>query len=301
MRPIVPSRSPVPALVLVVALSLAAVGCTGDDDAEPPASSEATTGAPEPTGPATTVGAPAPTGPAEGAPPVDAAAVPDGAEPAPTPVEAVEALLTAERAGDHAASYALLAASARAALPSERDWQRQRDLLPPIRDFEVDAAATDGGRVEVVVDHEPRLDPFVGLGARERQVWTAVETADGWLVAADPEREYLLPPDQGAADAARRWAEAVQDCDPAAAEPLEAVDILFGDVTAAGGLCGTDGAIEVGGVGPLVPGPAAQDIVDQYSTDAQLWARTVRVDGPASFGVVLAPLGDEWRVLAITL
>jgi hypothetical protein len=164
--------------------------------------------------------------------------------------------------------------------------------------FEIESPGEEA--TVAVVEHEPGLDPFVGLGARERQTWTGVETASGWLVNGEPEREYLLPPDEGAAVAARSWVEAVQACDRPAAQELQAVAELFGDLTPADDLCGREGEVVTGDVGMLASGPASGDIVAQYTTDALVWTRLVRVESPVVLGVVVAPIGDEWRVLGVT-
>jgi hypothetical protein len=224
--------------------------------------------------------------------------VPDGAVGAPDLATAVEALLTAEAAGDHAASYARLSAASRAEFPSASAWERRREQLPVITGFEIESPGVEA--TIAVVDHEAGLDPFVGLGARERQTWTGIETASGWLVDAEPEREYLLPPDEGAATAAQQWAEAVQACDRTAAQELQAVPELFGDLAPADGLCGSEGEVVTGDVGMLASGPASGDIVAQYTTDALVWSRLVRVDAPVALGVVMAPIGDDWRVLGVT-
>ena len=60
------------------------------------------------------------------------------------------------------------------------------------------------------------------------------------------------------------------------------------------------GAIEVGALVPLPPGPASTDLVAQYSADVDQWARAVPVTAPVRFTVVLAPLGDAWRVIAVS-
>jgi hypothetical protein len=191
-------RAPAPlvALVTVLALAFAAGACSDDDD-------DGGTG-----GAATTTAAGAPGGVA------DPTAVPTGATPADSLEAAVQTLLTAEQAGDHATSYALLDAVSRAEFTSQGDWERRRSQLPTMTGFRIERAEDTG--VVALVQHQPGLDPFVGLSADERQTWTGVETALGWLVDGEPDRVYVLPPDDAVAPAAKTWAEAVQRCDQAA-------------------------------------------------------------------------------------
>jgi hypothetical protein len=46
-------------------------------------------------------------------------------------------------------------------------------------------------------------------------------------------------------------------------------------------------------------GPAATEIVAQYSSDALSWARAVVISGPVRFVVVTAPIGEDWKVIGI--
>jgi hypothetical protein len=228
----------------------------------------------------------------------DPTAIPQGAIPADSLEAAVTTLLTAEQAGDHATSYALLSAISRAEFTSPADWERRRSQLPAMTGFRVERA--DDAGVVALVEHQPGLDPFVGLSATERQTWTGVRTRLGWLVDAEPDRQYVLPPDDGVAAGATTWLQAVQRCDEAAAGAAQAVTELFGDLAKADGLCGATGDVVTGAVGSLEAGPASSDIVAQYTTDALAWSRVVRVSAPVALGVVMAPIGSEWKVLGIT-
>lgn len=180
------------------------------------------------------------------------------------------------------------------------DWAELRSDVPPIERFTIDTSQS-AARVEAIVEHEPGLDPFIGLSAaRERQTWIAAKEAGGWLVAGVPEVEYLLPADSDAPPAVRAWATAVQACDEAKAGELQAVEELFGQSEASTELCGSEGAVTVGSVGPVAAGPDSADLVAQYSTDVLQWARVVEVTGPTSpFSVVVAPIGDSWLVLGL--
>jgi hypothetical protein len=228
----------------------------------------------------------------------DPAAVPVGATPADSLEAAVTAVLNAEQRGDHATSYGLLSAASRAEFASPADWERRRSQLPALTSFRVERA--DDAGVVARVEHQPGLDPFVGLSETERQTWTGVKTARGWLVDGEPDREYVLPPDTGVAPAATAWLQAVQRCDEAGAGALQAVTELFGDLSTTQGLCGSTAAVVTGAVGPLEAGPGSSDIVAQYTTDALAWSRVVRVTAPVTLGVILAPIGTDWKVLGVT-
>lgn len=253
-----------------------------------------------------------PSGPAEqGAPGLGttlaAQAVPDP-QPAPRSrlVEAVEALLEAERRGDTAASFLLLSRQSRAEYKDVADWTMRRQQLPRVIAFRIDPASQgERGEMEskvvAVVEHVPGLDPFKGLSlAQERQVFIGRRDGAGWLVDGDPETEPILPAEALAVEAATAWVAAVQACDKDRADKLQAVPTIFGSAEGAVGLCGTTGPVGTEGVVRLAPGVASTDIVAQYSSDALAWARVVRITTPAPFGVVLAPLGDRWKVLGLT-
>lgn len=231
-------------------------------------------------------------------------------DPQPTPrprlADAVRDLLAAERAGDHQASFLLLSRQSREEYADVADWTARRQELPAVTGFRIDPgsdgkAADAAGLVVAVVEHEPGLDPFKGLSpARDTQTFTGRREGAGWLVDGDPKIEPILPPEPLAVEAAAAWVSAVQSCDQGEAAGLQAVSTLFGSARGAAGLCGKTGPVTPGAVGRLSPGIASTDIVAQYTTDALVWARVVRVTSPSAFGVVLAPIGDGWKVLGVT-
>jgi hypothetical protein len=269
------------ALVVVLgASSLAA--CSGDDDDA---------------GSATTTAPSAATTTTPGTAPVGAA--PEGALPRPSAVEAVEALLAAEVELDRATSFTTIGGALRDEFPTLGAWERRRNQLGTPTDFGVEPGPTDDV-VLATVTHEPSLDPFRGLiFAEEHQTWTAVAVDGGWLVAAEPEVEPVVPDEALAVETATAWAEAVRACDPETAATFEGVSILFGDGSVALGLCGASTGVEAGTPGPLPSGVVSADIVAQYSSDALLWARVVPITAPIFFGVVLAPIGSGWKVIGL--
>lgn len=251
----------------------------------------------------------------DGAPPtrevttttVAVAALPD---PQPTPrrrlADAVTDLLAAEQRLDHGASFLLVSRQTRLEYKDVADWTKRRQELPAVKGFrlapESEGAAGDrAGKVAAEVEHEPGLDSFRGLSpARETQTFIGRREGDGWLVDGDPNTEPILPPEPKAVEVATAWVAAVQACDQPKAGRLQAVAILFGSADGAVGLCSKSGPVTPGAVGPLSAGVASTDIVAQYTSDALVWARVVRVTSPGVFGVVLAPIGDSWLVLGLT-
>jgi len=236
-------------------------------------------------------------------PPPSSASTTTGPGESPTPrataAEALDALLRAEQQGDHATSYRLLDRSGRDQYRDLAEWTRRRTQLPPVTDFTIER--DHGRRVVAEVRHQPGLDPFTGLSAaRERQSWTASKVGDGYLLAAEPDVEYLLPPDDEATAAVLQWAEALQACNQTVAESKQAVRPLYGVSAGAGRLCGSTAPLAAGDVTKLAGGPGSAELVAQYSTDALAWARVVPLRGPQpSVHVVVAPIGESWQVVAV--
>lgn len=233
------------------------------------------------------------------APPATTSAGAAGPTPKASSREAVEALLAAEQAGDHDASYRLLTGAGRTAL-SAAAWARRRSEVAAVTGFTIERA--DARRVVVVVEHEPGLDPFVGLSpARERQTWRARKEGSGWLLEPEPDVVALHPADAGAPPATLAWARAVQACDTAAARSHQAVDVLYGTTDVAAKLCGTTTSLTVGRPGAVTAGPSSQELIAQYGVEVLEWARSVGVTGgERPFHVVLAPIGSVWRVVGVS-
>ena len=94
---------------------------------------------------------------------------------------AVVALLDAEKAGNHRASFTFLTTSSQASYPSPDVWATHRVGTAPVTTFRVESSS--GAEVRVLVEHKPAIDPFVGLQfAQEHQTWHARRESGGWLV-----------------------------------------------------------------------------------------------------------------------
>jgi len=225
----------------------------------------------------------------------------DGArQPQATPDAAVTALLDAEQRGDHEASFRYLSTASLRAYPDAEAWGKHRTELPEVTGFSV--TSVDDTWVVTTVSHTPGLDPFVGLStAQDTQRWRVVRESSGWLVDADPEISFDLPNDGAATEAALRWAKAAQACDKQAALALQVDSELLGAVGGAPRLCRSPGSLRASKPKFVEPGLDSADLVAQYGEAAFAWAKVVQIEGaPDPFGVVLAPIGADWRVLGTT-
>lgn len=222
-----------------------------------------------------------------------------GRAPADSPEAAVRALLDAEVGRDHDAAFNLLSSAGLQIYPDAESWFRRRIQLPEITAFDI--ASVDGDVVVVTAEHDPGLDPFVGLRAsRDTQRWTTVHEGDGWLVEPEPEITLDIPDDAPAVDVASEWATAMQKCDESAAAALQVEPALLGLSSELPKICGSTGAVDASTVESITPGPASADLVAQYGDAAFTWARSVHVAiDDVDVMVLLAPIGDAWRVVGV--
>lgn len=219
--------------------------------------------------------------------------------PKETPEAAVLALLSAEKSRTRAVSYALLSASGRATYRDPEAWGTRRLELPLVTGFRL--VSVDGSVVNVVVEHTPGIDPFVGLQfAQEVQSWRTQKVSDGWLVDPEPEVNPILPPVDGVRDTATKWLDARKRCDDAPARALQAVRTPFGASVAASALCGSTQSPTVAKPTSVVPGPETAALVAQYGNGVLRYVRQTQITvGTQSFTMFLVPIGAEWRVVAV--
>lgn len=217
-------------------------------------------------------------------------------QPANSIGEAVTTVLAAEQQNDPAKSFALLAPDSRKDYKDVAGWSNRLKELPAVTGFKLDKS--NGTSQVATVNHKAGLDPFIGLSpAQERQTWKGAKFPKGWLLSADPQTDPILPGDDKAPPAAKAWVEAVQACDQARATAMQAISTLFAAVTPT--ICKVPGVVATGNVEKLAEGPASTNIVAQYTPDALTWARVVPVTGPVAVKVILAPIGNEWKVLGL--
>ena len=220
---------------------------------------------------------------------------------ADSPEAAVEGFLDAEVEGDLDTSFTFLPAAARTELGSPAAWRAAHArLIAPVTDFEVGEVREAGERAEVaaLVDFEPGLDRIVGLTPAQARVrWTVVQEPDGWVIDLESSAmEPILPDDSTVDDAVQAWAEALQRCD--GRPPNEHDEGLVGYPARADALCGADGAVRLGRVGPL-PEIESSPFTAAFGGDVTTWSRKVAVEAPVGLQVVVAPVGDEWTVIGV--
>jgi hypothetical protein len=226
--------------------------------------------------------------------------VPPGAG-AESPEAAVTGFLDAEVDDDFETSFGYLADADRSLFVSGAGWVASHaNELPPIEGYElVEVGTVEDGRalVSTEVRFEPGLDPVIGLTPEEATVeWEVLEGQDGaWGVRLEGSTfAPRYPSEDGVVPAAASWAEARQRCEA----PANERGGLVGNPALADQLCDTSGAVDIGEV-ELLGDADAQPIFTAFGAEAAAAARVVSVDGPASFRVVLVPIGDDWTVVAV--
>ncbi|HKE97517.1 MAG TPA: hypothetical protein VKG45_01090 [Actinomycetes bacterium] len=216
---------------------------------------------------------------------------------------ALAAFLGAQAKGDFARGYALLDRAGRARYPTVEDWvAAQDDRLQPTT-WQVGAErAAAGGAVDVRADvlHRAGVDPFSGLTpGRTDELWRLQREQGAWRVAADPlEQAPVLPSDRLAPAAVQSWLDRLAACDQAGAARLEAGGERYGPESLAQLPCREHGRWAAGAAAGLDQATDASSYVAAFGPDVQDWARLVPVHKEGTrFNVVVAPLGDGWRVL----
>ncbi len=243
---------------------------------------------------------------------VDVSALaPDPAgEAAPSPEAAIEQFLRAEIDGDFATSFGLLAAEERLDVPTLADWIDAHVDFPQYTGFELtemsdgesDRAEETGGRVATgTATLVPTLDEFNGLFPASGELRVLVVPEDeGWRVAYN---ETILDPDypstDGAEAVARRWLEAASACEDTS--DLEYEFGLLGVTGFGDKLCAAEGDLSLGKLTSLGDHPIPTPVVASVSAQSLDWAKYYRIESPVEFDLVLAPLGDNWIVLAALL
>jgi hypothetical protein len=208
---------------------------------------------------------------------------------------AVTGFLDAEVAGDFERSFGFLSAEDRRRYGSPAGWVGSHaDVLPPVGGFEIGQAGAD--EVVTVVDFEPGLDQVTGLTpARARITWQVDAGPGGMGVVLDgSDVEPLLPADDGAVDAARRWVGDRQACQASDVERPG----LIGSPALANALCDATGQPTVGEPDPLGDIDATV-VATAFGPEAASAARVVRIAGPAELGAVLVPVGERWTVIGV--
>ena len=215
--------------------------------------------------------------------------------PAASPVAAVEQFLAAEQDGDWDTSFGLLSDADRAITPSRARWAAAHGDREEITGFEIGAVrpGLTSTEVDVVLHFHSQLDEVVGLvPATADSTWLAVAEEGGWRVRhAGTALHPRYPDTADASVAVREWIRDKKGCREAASSAhLGRPELLDA-------LCSSDGRADVGNVTPLAPSSSSDPFLAAYGPEVFDWAQAVPVRSPVAVRVVVAPIGDEWRVI----
>lgn len=219
--------------------------------------------------------------------------------PEPTAEAAVTAFLEAERAGDLAASFALLSSADQASFRSPAGWvAAHADLLPPIVSYRIEQTRSAGEQtlVQASLELQPSLDLVVGLvPARADATWVTMDEGDGWRILLEESSLVpIYPSEEGIPEAVRAWVEARRAC----LETEQSVTLL-GRPSLAEQLCGAPGPLRIGEPGHLLDAVDAAPFLAAFGPEFDRWARVMPLAGPVAMRVVVAPLSDDWAVIGV--
>lgn len=233
----------------------------------------------------------------------DGPTAPGGAD---NPEAAVRGFLSAEERGALTESFSFLSADDRSKLRSPEGWEAvHADRMPPVRGFEIGEATVDGSRAEVAsrVRFQPSLNEVTGLiPARARVTWSVVDGEGGWGIALNDSRtEPRYPDESQVPDAARTWLEELgASCEvPTNRSLVESEQVLEPVCEVLAESDGEAQAVEFGDVTTLAD-RVSRPFVARYGEDATSWARVIRLTQPAEIELVLAPIGNRWKVIGVT-
>lgn len=221
------------------------------------------------------------------------------------PESALRGFLAAEATGEWEASYEFLPTALReTAYPSAAAWVQAHADFPTVTAYRIDEVAVDEetgrARITTLTGFEPVVDPVRGLvAARGRTEWVVEAEDDGrWYVDASQTANQPLYPDAApAVDTARSWVDARTACEDTG--DLEAG--LIGTRALATALCDEpqDEPVAIGEVQVLADSARTAILLSEFGPAVFGWGRTVDVEAATPFTLVLGPLGEEWRVVAV--
>ena len=200
-------------------------------------------------------------------------------------------------------SYRLLTDASRKKVGDEADWADLRSELPPITGFEV-AAGDEDDEVVATVTHEPGLDPFVGLSpAEERQTWRGVagrrRLAGRRRARRSSRSSRPTPTRQRPPAAGPRRSRTATRRSPASARRVD--EVLRHQLGRRRSCADPPARSRSGRSVRSRAGRPRPSSSRSTPTPPSAWARVVPVEGPTEpFLVVLAPIGDEWRVVGVS-
>lgn len=225
------------------------------------------------------------------------------ADRATDPETAIRGYLAAEAAMDWETSYAFLTAELReVAYPTAAVWVAAHADFPSVAAYRIEEVTVEGSEatVRTLTGFRPALDRVIGLvAARGRTTWVLRQESDGlWRVdTTSSENMPLYPSEEGVEESVRAWLEARVACEDSS--HLE--EGLIGVPALADALCGeTQPAdIVVGGPRALSSADDTAALLNAWGPEVFAWARAVEIGAASPFDAIVAPLGEDWRVVAI--
>lgn len=218
---------------------------------------------------------------------------------------ALERFLDAEIDRRSDVSFALLDADTAREFGTVAAWQSQRAnrLLPEAFTVTSTTPTASGVDVLVAATRTPGVNPLNGLvPARSDEVWR-VRNADGaWRVERGRPAEVrpMLPPAAAAVGVARTWLARSGACDAEGMAALQLPGAPLGAPGLAAEPCDRVESFSAASASvPLAELSNSTVFVSAFGPGVGRWARAVVVDGEPRFTIVLAPLGDEWRVMGL--
>ena len=237
-----------------------------------------------------------------------AATTPDTAPPVVVdePVSAraaLEQFLTAEVARSYDVSFALLDRKTRETDGPVAAWQngRANRLVPETFKILSEKPGDEGVEVTITATRTPSISVQTGLvPSKSTEIWRVVDDG-GWRVVRGRPTDVqpVLPSDDQASALAAAWLERTAECDVDGAVALQLSANLLGSPALRDNTCKTKGTWTAGKAFPVSELPNSTVLVSAYGPGVGRWARAVPVTGAGRYTIVLAPLGDEWRVMGV--
>lgn len=228
---------------------------------------------------------------------------PASVPPPDSPTSALQQYLDAEIAGNSAVALALVDRATRERVGVVAAWVADRPNRLRPATYRILGTKPVAAGVELAVDarRDPSINPLTGfVPARSKETWLAVEE-DGWRIATGRPIDMRpeLPSDAAATEAASRWLAASAGCDERAAAAIQLSPTLLGASGIGDELCDISGEVSASPATSLSRATDSTPFVSAFGGSVGDWGRAVSVTGAVRFTIVLAPLGDEWRVMGL--
>jgi len=210
----------------------------------------------------------------------------DGAD---TPEAAVAQFLDATVAGDSATAHSLLSLGSQSLFATPESWAKQGlNLLGEVESWEWN---DDSATTRII--RTPTVSLVRGIQPGVADVtWSTVDE-NGWRVELEASvMDPVLPPDDAAVDAARRWLDGCPD-------PTDSEDEAFlgSDPNALDRACGD--TITPGTSSQPVAGRVAADLMVAFGPTAPELTRAVPIGDSVEVLIIVAPDVDDWIVIDV--